>query len=60
MLIFADEEGGGVSGNADVSISSFEKGFFALERQKNIEKILKKPKILKENLKISYFFYKNF
>ena len=56
MLIFADEGGRGVSGNTDVIISSFEKGFFALERQKNIEKSLKKPKIIKETLKFPTFF----
>ena len=48
MLIFADEGGrGGVSGNADVIISSFEKGFFALERQRNTEKTLKFPTLFR-------------
>ena len=54
-LFLLTRGGRGVSDNADVSISFFEKVFLALERQKNTEKSIKKThKIIKE--KISYFF----
>ena len=43
-----------------MSASHFLKKKFALEGQKNIENSLKKPKIIKENLEISYFFQKFF
>ena len=47
MLIFADEGGRGVSGNADVSISFFEKKvFFCIVETKEYRKILKNLKII--------------
>ena len=49
------EGGGGVSGNADVSISFFEKKNCVRET-KNIEKSLKKPKSVKKYLKFPICF----
>ena len=60
MLIFADEGGRCIRQCLRQHLIFYKKSFFALERQKNIEKSLKNPKIINENLKISYFFQKIF
>ena len=60
MLIFADEGGRGGVGECWRQHLIFWESFFALEKQKNIKKSLKKPKIIKISYFLQNFFQKFF